>query len=150
MSTELLIALFSGTTLTTLLTIGYTIWRERKRNVQKDMAGDLTLGALFRDIAVKQVTTIEAELERLQATVRELRECKDRLEARTRELSRQVKEQQSHLDLIERKYRGAQDYVRVLVQAWREVMGEHPLPAPPEEYSPDSRTIKRKPPHPLT
>lgn len=155
MNSDLLVALLSGTGLASLLTVGYRIWKERRHNTQQDLAGDLTLGELFRDVARKEVLAVQHDMETLQKTVRELRACKDRLEMSVRELTQKLDEQGTHIDLLERKYRGAQDYVRVLVSAWQEMMPGHPLPEPPEEYFPDSRTIKRGkqpplPPQPLT
>lgn len=150
MNADVLVALFGGTGIATVISILYRIWKERHGNAQKDLAGDLTLGALFRDVARKEVLQVEADIAKLQATVRELRDCKERLESSVRDLTRQAKMQKSTLEEMERKYRAAQEYVGVLVEAWRATFGvTHPVPDPPEEYFPDStKTRRAKSPRP--
>ena len=133
MNTEVITALFSTTGIATVLGIGYQIWRERHGNEQKDMAGDLTLGELFRESAKRAVADIQTEADALRERLRAV-------EKRLADYKEQLDEEVEARRELEAKYRGAQDYVAVLVAAWREAMGVgHPLPEPPEEYFPASR-----------
>ena len=77
MNAETIITLFGGTTIVSLVSIFYRIWKERKGNTQKDLAGDLTLGELFREAARKEVVASLKETAELRATIRQLREEND-------------------------------------------------------------------------
>jgi len=147
---ETLIALFTGTGLATVIGVVYRIFKERRGNAQKDMAGDLTLGELFREAARREVVQVQADMSEMRAQLRELRDCKDKLEEEVRELTRLAKEQGELIELMERKYRGAQDYVQILVDTWRAKFGdddENAIPDPPDEYFPDSRKFKPRRPN---
>lgn len=76
MTTEILVALFGGTGIATTVSVLYQIWRERKSNVQKDLAGDLTLGELFRQEARKDILEVYREKDELR---KRLKECRDEL-----------------------------------------------------------------------
>lgn len=129
MSGEVLVALFSGTGIATALGIVYQIWKERHSNEQRDIAGDLTLGELFRVTAKREVE--------------EAWEQRDKMGKRLAAVETRLDEEVKARMLFEAKYRGAQNYVAVLVAAWREMMGpDHPIPEPPDEYFPDSRKFK--------
>lgn len=73
MSSEGIVALFGGTGILTTLSILYQIWRERRSNKQKDIAGDLALGELFRESATKAVADMQRDLDHLRETVAQLR-----------------------------------------------------------------------------
>lgn len=136
MSTEALIALFSGTGIATVLGILYQVWKERRGNEQRDIAGDLTLGELFRAAAKREVADAYMQLDQMRAKLSEYANM-------LAEHQRRIDEQTAALRVMEAKYRGAQDYVQVLVREWRSIMGEeHPIPEAPDEYFPDSRKFK--------
>lgn len=82
MTSEVVIALFGGTGLATTLSILYQIWRERRGNRQKDIAGDLALGELFRESATKAVADMQHDLDSLRTTVSQLRVDLDEKDAR--------------------------------------------------------------------
>jgi ubiquinone biosynthesis protein UbiJ len=86
MSPEVLVALFSGTGIATVIGVIYQIIRERRGNVQRDLAGDLTLGELFRSVARKEVAAMQTEVDELRITIAALRATIDRLETEIRSL----------------------------------------------------------------
>lgn len=112
MSPDAVIALFGSTGLATIVGIGYQIVKERKLNRQKDLAGDLSLGELFRETARREVVAMQRDIDMIRNSNRKLREKVDRSE-------RQIEELRS--DLVK-----AEDYIDSLLIAWP--AGEAPVP----------------------
>ena len=68
MINEWLTVLFSGTGFTGVIAVLYTIFKERKKNSQEDLKGDLTLGELFRASARKEVELVYQDMARLHVS----------------------------------------------------------------------------------
>jgi hypothetical protein len=86
MSSEVLIALFGGTGFATIVGIIVQVWRERRGDVQKDMAGDLTLGELFRDAARKEVIAVQKDMESMHLQFDKVRALADEQNQQIRDL----------------------------------------------------------------
>lgn len=92
MSPELLVALFGTTGIASVVAIVYQIIRERRGNVQKDLAGDLSLGELFRDAARKEVALVQHDMGALRDTMAAMRALADEQAQQIRDLRRRAQE----------------------------------------------------------
>lgn len=104
MNTEVLVALFTGTGLATVIGVIYTIVKERRGNAQKDAAGDLALGELFREAARREVTQVQSDMTIVQAEMRALR-------ARSARQNKQIRELREYRQKCE-------DTVKTLLERW--------------------------------
>lgn len=110
---EVLVALFGSTGIATVLGILYQIWRERHGNAQKDMAGDLTLGELYRESATRAVDDMQTKIDDMHARIDQLRAALD-----TEREARELLEDDWH-DCVRRFNR--------VVAAWPREFGPPPL-----------------------
>ena len=116
-----------GGTLVGLVTIMYTIWKERNKNRQEDKQrsldlekDDLTLGEYFRVVARQEVEAVQAQMNALQ---HRLAERDSVCEGHTQ----QLRSQAVVISLMQARYRAAEAYVATLLQEW----GKRETPPPP-------------------
>ena len=125
-----LTVLFGGTGFTGLVAILYTIFKERKKNNQEDLKGDLTLGELFRASARKEVELVYQDMARLHG---ELEAQKSICNHHTQQLidqQQQIKTQAITITLVQARYKAAEAYVATLLKGW----GNITPPNPPKDY----------------
>lgn len=121
---------FGGTGFTGLVAILYTIFKERKKNNQEDLKGDLTLGELFRASARKEVELVYQDMARLHG---ELEAQKSICNHHTQQLidqQQQIETQAITIALVQARYRAAEEYVTALLKEW----GKPVPPSPPRDY----------------
>lgn len=86
MDSSFLAALFGGTGIASVITVAYRIFKERRQNIHADMAGDLTLGEMFRASARREVAEADRENVRLRAVIVKLQDQVDAQAAEIRQL----------------------------------------------------------------
>lgn len=125
-----LTVLFGGTGFTGLVAILYTIFKERKKNNQEDLKGDLTLGELFRASARKEVELVYQDMARLHGELEAQKSICNHHTQQLHDQQQQIKSQAITITLVQARYRAAEDYITALLRAW----GQPAPPQPPKDY----------------
>ena len=121
---------FGGTGFTGLVAILYTIFKERKKNNQEDLKGDLTLGELFRAAARKEVELVYQDMARLHEELQSQKAICNHHTQQLHDQQQQIKSQAITITLVQARYRAAEAYVAALLEEW----GNANPPNPPQDY----------------
>lgn len=128
---EVVTGLVGGGTLVGLITLFYTIWKERNKNRQDDFSrsldvekSDLTLGEYFREVARREVELMVIEVEKLRTRL-------DEREKVCEQHTQQIRTQATIIAMMQTRYRAAELYIEMLIKAWGK---QDTPPSPPENY----------------
>lgn len=122
--------IFGGSGFAGLIAILYTIYKERNKNVQEDLKGDLSLGELFRSAARKEVELVYQDMAALHKELEAQKDICNHHTQQLREQQQQIRTQTITISLVQARYKAAEEYIHRLLDAWGQ---PHP-PQPLSEY----------------